>query len=160
LSGFATEARRSRRTAPDPGEQDQTMMTTFVKTALAVCTAALTGGWAADPDAPRRQRLDESWWRPPRQAFALVWTLRYLPIASGGRTCAATTAVAQTRLAEARPAPQRLHPAAHPAVVACRPRGGAGAGAVRRMDVVRHRGERRAVAAQPVDDRTELGECG
>ncbi|MEV1172064.1 TspO/MBR family protein [Nonomuraea sp. NPDC049784] len=60
------------------------MMTTFVKTALAVCTAALTGGWAADPDAPRRRRLDEPWWRPPRQAFALVWTPRYLPIASGG----------------------------------------------------------------------------
>ncbi|WP_433431583.1 hypothetical protein [Nonomuraea sp. CA-141351] len=60
------------------------MMTTFVKTALAVCTAGRTRGWAAYPGAPRRQRLDESWWRPPWQAFALDWTPRYMPTASGG----------------------------------------------------------------------------
>lgn len=65
---------------------------TWVKTGLAVSTAALLSARAARPDSRWYRNLDKPAWQPPRQAFPVVWTILYGLLAyAGARAIDATS---------------------------------------------------------------------
>src|SRR5512147_2377429 len=57
---------------------------TIVKTGMAVAATAVAGSLMTRPDERWYRRLDKPSWRPPRQAFPMVWTVLYGLLAYGG----------------------------------------------------------------------------